>query len=120
MSDMADFCNEYQDGTMEEYYDYFSGNIHIPDYEQQPHADQGLQVGSISHEGLLEEIEANHRMLAPQRGDPVDYCDGSRVVQGRRLNAAALAKEMNQSIKTRVAHRAPAGPHRRESYQGGI
>lgn len=50
MSDMADFCNEYQDGTMEEYYDYFSGNIHIPDYEQQPHADQGLQVGSISHE----------------------------------------------------------------------
>lgn len=47
MSDMADFCNEYQDGTMEEYYDYFSGNIHIPDYEQQPHADQGLQVGLL-------------------------------------------------------------------------
>lgn len=47
MSDMADFCNEYQDGTMEEYYDYFSGNIHMPDYEQQPHADQGLQVGLL-------------------------------------------------------------------------
>lgn len=36
MGEMADFANEYQDSTMEEYYDYFNGAVDIPHGEQTP------------------------------------------------------------------------------------
>ena len=50
MSDMADFANDYRCETMNEYWDYWSGNVSIPYGEQMPQHVEDFQIPSTYEE----------------------------------------------------------------------
>lgn len=56
MGDMADFANDYQDSTMDEYYGYFDGTVDIPYGEQIPQLCKEFEL-PISYEAVSSFLE---------------------------------------------------------------
>lgn len=50
MGDMADFANDYQNDTMDEYYDYMLGRISIDPWEQQPQRVEAFDLPMTAEE----------------------------------------------------------------------
>lgn len=91
MGDMADFSNEYQDGTMEEYYGYFNGNIDLPYGEQIPEQCKEFEL-PISYEecsSFLERVDT----CGMSQVYPTNLITGSEPPTTKKvvLNSKAIA-----------------------------
>lgn len=90
MGDMADFANEYQDSTMEEYYGYFNGTVDIPYGEQIPEHCKEFEL-PISHEECSSFLERVDTYGIPQ-AYPTNLATGSEPPRTKKvvLNGKAI------------------------------
>lgn len=74
MADMANFELEYQANTMEEYWDFFSGDVDVDDCEQPPMQHAPFDIG-ISAEAVDAELErlTNKELPSPFEVDPYHF-----------------------------------------------